>query len=181
VKTARLVVAITEGPGFDFGVRLLERLHDRAVEIHLVVRDGVRRRLLGQGGEGWEKLRELAHRRYDDGNLAARIASGSFVTRGMIVAPCSPSCLAGIATGFGSGLVERAADVTLKEARPLVLLVDSLDPSRGATDVRSAREAGAVVLTLPGPGSVEAEAMIDQIVERVVDAPLSLSRSVLWL
>jgi 4-hydroxy-3-polyprenylbenzoate decarboxylase len=180
MKTARLVMAITEGPGFALGVRVLERLQGRAVEIHLVVRDGVRRRLLDHGGEGWEKLRELAHSWYDDGNLAARIASGSFVTRGMIVAPCSPSCLTGIATGFGRGLVERAADVTLKEARPLVLLVDSFDPSRDATDVRSAREAGAVVLTMPMPGSVEAEAMIDQVVERVLDAPLPLSRTVVW-
>jgi 4-hydroxy-3-polyprenylbenzoate decarboxylase len=162
------VVAITEGRDLAYGLRTLERLRERAVESHLVVRHAVRRRILEDGMQRWDDVRGSADHCYHDGNLAARIASGSFVTNGMVVAPCGPAALAAIATGFAGGLVERAADVTLKEGRPLVLLLASPPGSALETEhVRRLREAGAIVLWVTAGGP---ESTVNQVVDRVLAA-----------
>ena len=119
----RLVIGMTGGPGTAFGVRLLEVLRQADVETHLVMAPGAERSILEETGRDPASVRMLAHRFYDIGNMAARISSGSFLTRGMIVAPCSMAALSAIATGMASDLVQRAADVTIKEGRTLVLLL----------------------------------------------------------
>ena len=119
----RLVIGMTEGPGTAFGVRLLEVLRQADVETHLVMAPGAERSIREETGRDPVSVRTLAHRLYDSGNMAARISSGSFLTEGMIVAPCSMVALAAIATGMTSDLVHRAADVTIKEGRRLVLLL----------------------------------------------------------
>ncbi|TAL53253.1 UbiX family flavin prenyltransferase [Pandoraea sp.] len=118
----RLVVGISGASGFIYGARLLELLRALDIETHLVV---TRAAQLTMAHETDYKLAEIVARadfyhRADD--VAASVASGSFRTLGMIVAPCSMKTLAEIATGTSSGLLTRAADVTLKERRPLVLL-----------------------------------------------------------
>lgn len=112
----RVVVALSGGYGLAYGVRLLEILGS-AAETHLVV-GGAAAEALGAGADA---VRALADHVYAEGNQAARISSGSFLTRGMIVAPCDAGSLGAIVMGLATNLVYRAADVTLKERRPLVL------------------------------------------------------------
>ncbi|TCP15229.1 4-hydroxy-3-polyprenylbenzoate decarboxylase [Crenobacter luteus] len=118
----RIVVGISGASGFVYGVRLLELLRELDVETHLVV---TRSALLTMAHETDYKMSDVValasyHHRSDD--MAAGIASGSFRALGMIVAPCSMKTLAEVANGTSSTLLTRAADVTLKERRPLVLL-----------------------------------------------------------
>lgn len=118
----RLIVGITGATGTIFGVRLLEVLRGSGVETHLVMSNWAARTLAHETAHTVEEVRRLATETYQIGDQGAAISSGSFLTRGMIVAPCSMRTLAAIATGQGDNLLHRAADVTLKERRKLVLL-----------------------------------------------------------
>lgn len=119
----RLIVGITGATGTIFGVRLLEKLRATNVETHLVMSKWAARTLAHETTYTLEQAQSLADHTYAPGNQGAAISSGSFLTRGMIVAPCSMRTLAAIATGQGDNLLHRAADVILKERRKLVLLV----------------------------------------------------------
>ncbi len=119
----RLIVAITGATGAVFGMRILETLAGNDVETHLVASDWGERTLEHETGRSISEVRDLATVWYDHRNMGAAISSGSFVTEGMVVAPCSMRSLAAIANGGGNHLVHRAADVVLKERRPLVLVV----------------------------------------------------------
>lgn len=119
----RLVVAITGASGTIYGIRLLEALRETPVETHLVITEWARRTMAIETDHRPQDVLRLADRVYRENNLAAAIASGSFLTRGMVIAPCSMKTLSGIASGAADNLVTRAADVTLKEQRKLVLAV----------------------------------------------------------
>lgn len=118
----RLIVGMTGATGAIIGVRLLEALKQAAVEIHLVVSKWGRQTIEHETTYSYDEVCGLAHRVYSSGDMGAAISSGSFATGGMIVAPCSMRSLAAIAHGHGDTLVHRAADVVLKERRPLVLV-----------------------------------------------------------
>jgi hypothetical protein len=113
----RVVVAIAGAEGIEHAVRLLERLRADGMETHLVLSPAAERTL----GEDAEHVRAGASYRYAHDNQAARIASGSFLAHGMILAPCDAATARGVALGLASDLVLRAADVALKESRPLVI------------------------------------------------------------
>ena len=119
----RIIVALTGATGAIYGVRLLERLRDAGVETHLVMSRWGVRTLLHETPYSREHVEQLADASYAPGDMGAAIASGSFRTDGMVIAPCSAKTLAAIAHGFGDSLVHRAADVILKERRKLVLAV----------------------------------------------------------
>jgi flavin prenyltransferase len=119
----RLIVGITGASGTIYGIRLLERLRTLGVETHLVLSRWGARTLLHETSCTVEQLRELASRTYAPADQGAAISSGSFVTMGMIVLPCSVRTLGAIAHGVGDTLITRAADVVLKERRRLVLAV----------------------------------------------------------
>jgi flavin prenyltransferase len=119
----RVIVAITGATGVIYGVRLLERLREAAVETHLVISRWGARTLLHETPYSREQVEALAHTVYAPNDMGAAISSGSFATAGMIIAPCSARTLGAIAHGFGDGLIHRAADVILKEHRKLVLAV----------------------------------------------------------
>jgi 4-hydroxy-3-polyprenylbenzoate decarboxylase len=119
----RLVVGITGATGTIFGIRLLEALRQTDVETHLVVSRWGARTLIHETPFTLAEVRGLATRSYAEGDQGAAIASGSFVTMGMVVLPCSVKTLGAIAHGDGKDLVHRAADVVLKERRRLVLAV----------------------------------------------------------
>ena len=122
-KKRRIVVGISGASGAEMGLRLLEILRDVPdVETHLVVTDGAAEAMRREAGRMADEARALADVSYDAHDLGAAIASGTFAAAGMIVAPCSMKTLAGLVTGYSDNLLLRAADVTLKEARPLVLL-----------------------------------------------------------
>jgi len=122
-KPQRLIVGITGATGTIFGVRVLQLLHGSGVETHLVVSKWAARTLTHETPYSLKQVQELATQNYASGDQGAAISSGSFVTLGMVIAPCSMRTLAAIAHGLGDNLIHRAADVVLKERRKLVLVV----------------------------------------------------------
>ena len=119
----RLIVGITGATGTIFGVRILQMLHGSGVETHLVVSKWAARTLTHETQYTLKDVQSLATQNYNPGAQGAAISSGSFVTLGMVIAPCSMRTLAAIAHGLGDNLIHRAADVILKERRKLVLVV----------------------------------------------------------
>ena len=170
---SRMVVGISGASGTLYGVRALARLRELGIESHLVVsRAGGMTRAVETDLSAHE-LRAMADVSYAPSEIGAAIASGSFPTLGMLVAPCSIRSLAEIAYGTTTTLLTRAADVTLKERRPLVLMVRetplSLVHLRAMT---AATEAGAIVAPpMPAfyarPDSLEE--MVDHSVARALD------------
>ena len=122
-QPSRLIVGITGATGTIFGVRLLQMLHGSGVETHLVVSKWAARTLAHETPYSLKDVQGLATQSYGIGAQGAAISSGSFVTMGMVIAPCSMRTLAAIAHGLGDNLIHRAADVILKERRKLVLVV----------------------------------------------------------
>lgn len=120
----RIVVGITGASGVIYGIRLLEVLRGFPdVETHLVISNPGQRIIVEETDYSIGEVEALAHRRYDNKDIGAALASGSFRTDGMIVAPCSIKTASAIAYCHADTLISRAADVTLKEGRSLVLLV----------------------------------------------------------
>jgi len=119
----RLIVAMTGATGTVIAVRLLQMLQECDVETHLVMSKWAVRTLLHETSYGPNDVERLASQVYSPGDQGAAISSGSFLTAGMIVVPCSMRTLGAIAHGVGDNLIHRAADVVLKERRKLVLAV----------------------------------------------------------
>src|SRR5713226_614486 len=122
-RPTRLIVGITGATGTIFGVRLLQMLQGSGVETHLVMSKWGARTLVHETDYTVEQVQRMATTSYPVGDQGAAISSGSFLTLGMVVAPCSMGTLAAIANGLADNLVHRAADVILKERRKLVLVV----------------------------------------------------------
>ncbi|MBN2387534.1 MAG: UbiX family flavin prenyltransferase [Anaerolineales bacterium] len=142
----RVILAITGASGAVLGIRTLELLNEAGIETHLVVSQAARQTLPGETGRTVAQVAALAAFCYDPGDIAAQIASGSFVTEGMLVVPCSIKTLSGIANSYSDNLVVRAADVCLKEGRPLLLAVRETPLHRGHLRLMQlAAEAGAVI------------------------------------
>ena len=123
IASGRLIVGITGASGSIYGVRLLEMLQRTNIESHLILSKWGARTLIHETSYTLEQVRHMATRYYASQDQAAPISSGSFVTSGMVVCPCSARSLAAIAHGYGDNLIHRAADVVLKERRKLVLVV----------------------------------------------------------
>jgi 4-hydroxy-3-polyprenylbenzoate decarboxylase len=174
IGVRRLVVAITGASGPQFGIRLLEVLSDDpTVEAHLVLSDSARRTLELEAGATGAEVEELADVVYRSGDYGAAVSSGSFRTIGMVVAPCSMSTLGAIANGVSTSLVARAADVTLKERRTLVLVTRETPLNLiHLRNMVTATEAGATVLP-PTPafyhGPETIGDLVDQTVGKVLD------------
>jgi 4-hydroxy-3-polyprenylbenzoate decarboxylase len=171
--TPRLVVAMTGASGAIYGVRLLERLRELPVETHLVVTRWARVTIEDETPYSFADVKALADEVHAENDLAAEIASGSFLTRGMVIAPCTTKTLAAIATGFSHNLVCRAADVTLKERRPLILAVRETPLSTiHLRNMLTLSEAGATILP-PVPAFYhhpeEIGDIVDQTVLRILD------------
>jgi flavin prenyltransferase len=121
--TPRIIVGITGASGAIYGVRLLERFRELDVEVHLIATSWARVTIEHETNYSFAQVKALADVTYGESDQAAAVSSGSFLTHGMVIAPCSTKTLGAIANGFGYNLVCRAADVVLKERRRLVLAV----------------------------------------------------------
>src|SRR5271165_126485 len=120
----RIIVGISGATGVIHGIRLLQVLREvDGIETHLVLSPAGRRTVTLETDFSAEQVESMANHVHRPGDIAASISSGSFRAAGMIVAPCSIKTLSGIATSYADNLLVRAADVTLKDRRPLVLLV----------------------------------------------------------
>src|SRR5579859_617023 len=170
----RLVVGISGATGVVLGIRLLQVLRALEVETHLVVSGAGEMTRDHETELSAAELRSLATHAHKIGDVGASVASGSFRTMGMIVAPCSARTVADIAYGTTGNLLTRAADVTLKERRRLVLLVResplSLVHLRAMV---AATEAGAIVMP-PVPAFYTRPRSVDDIVDQVVGRALDL-------
>lgn len=123
MKKKRIIIGISGASGFIYGFRLLELLHNTNYETHLVISKAAQQTRIAETELTHNAVLELADFFYNINDIAAPIASGSFKTAGMIIAPCAMRTLASIACGISSNLLTRAADVVLKERRKLVLLI----------------------------------------------------------
>ncbi|WP_206916121.1 UbiX family flavin prenyltransferase [Alicyclobacillus suci] len=119
----KIIVGITGATGAILGIRLLEALRESSVETHLVVSRWAEKTIRLETNYQLDEVYDLATVVHREENQAASIASGSFLTDGMVIAPCSMKTLAGIRMGYAESLLGRAADVILKERRKLVLLI----------------------------------------------------------
>ena len=144
----KLIIGISAADGVRIGMRLLELLREMPeAETHLVVSRAAERNLQLECGVSTAQIQALADYSYAPENMAAAIASGSFQTDGMIVAPCSMKTLAGIAHGYTDNLLLRAADVCLKERRRVVLIPRETPLSRiHLKNLLAAEEAGCMIL-----------------------------------
>lgn len=167
--TERLIVAVSGSSGPHYGVRLLEVLREQTeLELHLVLSAGARKTIEYEMERDPESVLALAHVVHDERNLGASIASGTFVTRGMAVAPCSIKTLSAIANSYGDNLIARAADVCLKERRRLVLVTRETPLHLGHLRLMTqATEAGAVVLP-PVPGFYVRPRTIGDLIDHAV-------------
>jgi flavin prenyltransferase len=175
VTKPRLVVGITGASGAIYGVRLLERCRALDVETHLVVTPAGVLNVHHECSLDRKSLEALASHAHAPGDIGACIASGSFDTAAMIVAPCSMKTLAAIAHGFGDNLLTRAADVTLKERRRLVLMVRETPFNLAhLRNMLACTEMGAVVFP-PLPAFYHRPTTIEQLVAESVERVLALA------
>ncbi len=164
----RLVVGISGSSSPIYGIRTLEALSAGGVETHLVVSRGAQRTIALETTWTIERVRALASVVYDEGDMAAAISSGSFRTDGMVVAPCSMKTVSAIAHSFVTDLLVRAADVTLKEGRKLVLVPRETPLHLGhLRNLVRAAEIGAVILP-PAPAFYHAPKTIDDLINQTV-------------
>jgi len=164
-----LVVGISGASGVVYGIRLLEILKDHAdVETHLVLTKPAERTIAEETARDVSAVRALAAVVHPVGDIGASIASGSFLTMGMVVAPCSIRTASAIAYCQADNLLTRAADVTLKEGRKLILVVRETPLHRGHLKVLlAASENGAVILP-PMPAFYTMPASVGEIVDHTV-------------
>jgi 4-hydroxy-3-polyprenylbenzoate decarboxylase len=167
-----VVVAISGASGAIFGVRVLERLQALDVETHLVISAWGRRTIEHETGRSVDEVKRLATATYGSSDQSALISSGSFLTAGMVVAPCSMRSLAAIAHGFSDSLLTRAADVVLKERRTLVLITREMPlHEQHLKNMLSVTRMGATVLP-PVPAFYNHPRTIDDIVNHIVTRTL---------
>ena len=170
----RVVVGITGATGAVYAVRLLRRLREAGRETHLIASAAGVLSVHHELGLDRRALEQLADVAYAPGDVGAAIASGSFAIEAMVVAPCSMKSLAAIALGMGDNLLTRAADVTLKERRRLVLMVLETPPTLAhLRNMTAATELGAVIFP-PLPAFYHRPQSLDDLIDDTVERVLAL-------
>src|SRR5690349_24627742 len=172
----RLVVGVTGASGSIYGWRLLEKLRTSgAAEIHLVMTRSGERTAFLEMGKSAADFKALADCWYPVEDIGCRLASGSFPTGGMVIAPCSIHTMSAIAHGISSNLIVRAADVTLKERRRLVLMVRESPLHLGHLRSMAALAEMGAILAPPMPAFYLQPQTVADIVEHSVDRVLTLA------
>jgi 4-hydroxy-3-polyprenylbenzoate decarboxylase len=171
-KNPPVIVGISGATGIIYGIETLRALKMLGVEAHLIISEAGVRTLDYETDLGMDDLRELANVIHSVKDIGASIASGSFRTQGMIVAPCSIKTLSGIANSFDTNLLIRTADVTMKERRPLVLLVRETPLHKGHLELMSrASDYGATIMP-PVPAFYTKPKTINDLVRQTVGRAL---------
>ena len=164
----RLVVGITGASGVILGIRLLEALRPTPIETHLIVSPAARVTIAQETDWKVSDILALASVAYNPSDIGAAIASGSYPTLGMVIVPCSMKTLSAVANSYAEDLLTRAADVTLKEGRPLLLVVRETPYHRGHLRLMDlAARAGAVIFP-PVPAFYARPKSMDEIVTNMV-------------
>ena len=170
----RLIVAITGASGAIYGIRILETLaRDKSIETHLILSPAARATIAQETTWAAKDVEALATVVHAPANIGASIASGSFETMGMIVAPCSIKSLSAIANCFSADLIARAADVQLKEGRPVVLMVRETPLHKGHLRLMTeAAENGAIIMP-PVPAFYGNPKSLDDLINATVGRALA--------
>ncbi|RMF08554.1 MAG: UbiX family flavin prenyltransferase [Alphaproteobacteria bacterium] len=172
--TDRLIVGISGASGAIYGIRLLQLLRQTNVETHLVVSRAARTTIAHETDFTVKDVEALAHVAYRPDDIGAAISSGSFVTMGMVIAPCSVRSLSEVASGVTSSLLTRAADVVLKERRRLVLMLRETPLHRGHVEsMLKVTEMGGIVAP-PVPAFYARPQSIDDVVDHSLGRVLDL-------
>jgi len=171
----RIVVGLSGASGAIYGLRLLERLHHvEEVETHLIVTRPAEKTLYQETGKTLNQIKALASTWHSNEEIGATVASGSFLTGGMVIAPCSIRTMSAIAAGLADNLLVRTADVTLKERRPLILMVRETPLHLGhLRTMVSLAEMGAI-LAPPMPAFYNRPSTLEEIVDSNVERVLDL-------
>ena len=165
----RLVVGISGASGSIYGVRVLQELRKREdVEIHLVLSASGKRTLAEETDHSVKEVEALGHVVYDNRDVGAALASGSFRTFGMVIVPCSIKTVSALANGYADTLIARAGDVTLKEGRPLLAVVRETPLHVGhLKQMLAFAEMGGIVLP-PMPAFYQRPKTVDDVVNHTV-------------
>jgi 4-hydroxy-3-polyprenylbenzoate decarboxylase len=164
----KLVIGMTGSTGVIYGVRMLEVLKECGIETHLVITEWAKKCLTMETSYKIDDVKNLATKYSDDSNLASGISSGTYKTDGMIVIPCSMKTLSGIANGYDETLVARAAGVTLKESRKLILVTRETPLTAiNLENMLKLARLGVVILP-PVPGFYTKPKSIEQIIDHTV-------------
>ncbi len=171
----RIVIGLSGASGSIYGVRLLESLrHREGVETHLIVTRAAEKTLHQETGAALAEIKPLADAWYSNEQIGAQVASGSFPTDGMVIAPCSIHTMSAIAGGITSNLLVRAADVTLKEKRRLILAVRETPLHLGHLRTMAALAEMGAVIAPPMPAFYQRPKTVDDIIKAFVDRMLDL-------
>jgi 4-hydroxy-3-polyprenylbenzoate decarboxylase len=171
----KIVVGVSGASGAIYGVRLLEKLRlQSGVEVHLILTRSGEKTLFLETGKKAQELKAMAQYSYALEDISGRLASGSFRTDGMVIAPCSIHTMSAIASGISSNLLIRAADVTLKERRPLILMVRESPLHLGHLRTMVALAEMGAVIAPPIPGFYHRPASVQDLVDHSVDRVLDL-------
>lgn len=171
---SRLIIGISGASGILYGITLLEALRDTPIETHLVVSKAAHLTLASETSLTLAALHAKADVFYQPGDIAAPIASGSFKTLGMIVAPCSVRTMSAIATGNTDSLLSRAADVVLKERRKLVLMVRETPLHLGHLRTMTALAEMGAIIAPPVPAFYSRPQSLEEMVNHTVGRVLDL-------
>jgi 4-hydroxy-3-polyprenylbenzoate decarboxylase len=167
-KSKRIVVGIAGASGVIYGVRLLNLLKETDYETHLIISKSGELNIEIETDYEPDEVKAMADHVYDHRDVAASLASGSFLTRGMVVIPCTIKTLSGIANSYNENLLVRAADVTLKEKRKLVLVVRETPLHKGHLRLMTmAADLGAHILP-PVPSFYHMPKTIDDIIDQTI-------------
>jgi len=170
----RLIIGISGASGAVLGVRALQLLQDSNIQTHLVISKAAIQTINSETDYSVEQIRDLADEVHQASNIGAAISSGSFKTRGMLIAPCSIKTMGEISSGVTSNLLSRAADVVLKERRRLVLMLRESPLHAGhLKHALAVTEAGAIIAP-PVPAFYTKPETVDDIVTQTVARSLDL-------
>jgi len=169
MKKRKLIIGISGASGTIYGVRLLETLkHHSEVETHLVISDTAKEIIAHENGLNPHEVMELADIVHPIDNLGAAISSGSYLTEGMIIAPCSIKSLSGIANSYNDNLLIRAADVCLKERRKLIIVLRETPLHLGHLELMTKATLCGAILLPPVPSFYNNPKTIDDIINQTV-------------
>jgi 4-hydroxy-3-polyprenylbenzoate decarboxylase len=166
--SGRIIVGLSGASGVIYGVRILSLLKEKGVETHLIISEAGKRNIEIETDYKTDEVAAMATHVHDNKDVGAAIASGSFLTDGMVVVPCTIKSLSGIANSYNNNLLVRAADVTLKEKRKLVLVVRETPLHKGHLRLMTlAADMGALILP-PVPSFYHQPKTIEDIIDQTI-------------
>ena len=173
MKPKRLVVGISGASGAILGIRLREVLKEKEIESHLIISPAARITVQQETDWSLQDIENLARVVYHPEDTSAAIASGSYLTQGMVIIPCSIKTLSAVANSYTSDLISRAADVSLKEGRPLVLVVRETPLHAGHLRLMELATSAGAIIYPPLPAFYTRPKSVDDIINQVVGRVLA--------